>query len=326
VARALVVTLRDHNQSKSRQSLDLAARYLSFLQHAQLPDGHFHNLMSYDRRFIDERGSEDTLGRAMWGLGTAVARAPEEGMRRLAREMFERALGAARFHHPRAVAYAICGLCEFLSSYTNTTGVRRCLDRLSEQLVLLFDLTKETGWPWFGDELTYANAKMSFAMLSAYRFTQDERLKQIGLESLDFLIRQTYSDDQFDFIGNRGWFKKGQPRALFGQQPIEAGYTVEACFAAYEVSGKERYLELARAAAEWLLGRNRLGERLYDPASGACSDGLDAHGASLNSGAESCICALLALLVLSEQRIISRNVEPQIARPAPALPGRGAAA
>jgi hypothetical protein len=64
------------------------------------------------------------------------------------------------------------------------------------------------------------------------------------------------------------------------------------------VTGEARYRDAACSAAEWLLGANRLGVQLYDPDTGRCADGLDRHGASDNAGAESTICALLALLAL----------------------------
>ncbi|HWQ36639.1 MAG TPA: glycosyltransferase [Blastocatellia bacterium] len=306
-ARALVVAMLHWRQFGAQEALELATRYLSFLQYAQLPDGHFHNFMNYQREFLDERGSEDTLGRALWGLGTTVAFAPGDAMRALAREMFERALGALELHHPRALAYAICGLFNFLGHYDGATQVRRKLIELAEQLLGIYQcaraLDDEIGqWRWFGDDVTYGNAKMPQAMLLAYRVAGDERFRQAGLESLDFLLELTYRDGRFDFIGNQGWYRRGGERAAFGQQPIEAAYTAEASLAAYEVTGDLRYTELARAAAEWLLGRNRLGVRLYDFTTGACADGLDPHGASLNQGAESVICGLLALLAVSAQQ------------------------
>ena len=58
---------------------------------------------------------------------------------------------------------------------------------------------------------------------------------------------------------------------------------------------------MARAAAEWLLGRNRFSAQLYDLATGAWADGLDPQDPSFNQGAESVICALLTLLVVAEK-------------------------
>lgn len=299
-ARALIVALTHYELVGDELSLELIDRYLSFLQGQQLLDGHFHNFLSYSRQPVDERGSEDTLGRALWGLGEAVARGPKKTTRALAGEMFEKALGALQLQHPRAMAYAICGLHSFLQRYRGAALARRRLVELAEDLAGLFNVNSPA-WRWFGAELTYANAKMPHAMLLAFRTTGDERFKQIGLDSLDFLLATTYRRDHFDFIGNEGWYRSGGERAAFSQQPIEAGYTAEACLAAYEITGSPHYLDMARAAAEWLLGRNRLGARLYDATTGACADGLDPHGPSMNQGAESAICALLALLAVSRQ-------------------------
>ena len=228
-ARALVVTLMHYRQCGDDAALDLATRYLSFLAYAQLPDGHFHNVMSYTRQFLDERGSEDTVGRALWGLGTAVALAPGEGMRALACERFERALDALALTHPRALAYAICGLYNFLQRYDGAALVRRKLTELAEQLVVWYERScaeacgaSSAAWCWFGDALTYANAKMPQALLLAHGVTGAAHFRHIGLASLDFLLAETYRDGYFDFVGNQGWYCRGGARAILGQQPIEA--------------------------------------------------------------------------------------------------------
>ncbi len=301
VGRALVVTLLHHHQFGDEAALPLAVRYLSFLHYAQLPDGRFHNFMDYTRRFTDDVGSEDTLGRALWGLGAAIAYSPNEGMRALAREMFERAFPQLALKHPRAIAYAICGLYNFLLRYDGAAQVRRRLTELATQLLELYVQNRAEDWLWFQDALTYGNAKIPQALLLAYRATGEEEFKRVGLESLDFLIAQTYHNDYFDFIGNQGWYRRGGERAIFSQQPIEAGYTAEACLTAFKLTQEQRYLELARAAAEWLLGRNRLGARLYDLSTGACADGLEPQGPSMNQGAESAICCMLAFLTVAQQ-------------------------
>jgi glycosyltransferase involved in cell wall biosynthesis len=297
--RALVAVLMHYRQFDDAHAPALATKYLSFLQHAQLPSGHFHNFMRYDRRFADEAGGEDTQGRALWGLGVAVSHGHNEGARALARQMFERALGALELEHPHALAYAVCGLHAFLERYEGATRVRRKLRELAERLSSLYEQNRREDWRWFWDTLTYGNAKLPQAMLLAHEATGEGHFLKAGLESLDFLLAETFREGHFDFVGNRGWYRRGGRRAVFGQQTIEAGYTAEACSTAYEVTGERRYLELARAAVEWLFGRNRLRAPLYDPATGACSDGLDAHGPSMNQGAESVICCLLGLLAVS---------------------------
>ncbi len=311
--RALVVALSYHARRADALSLRLARTYLSFLQHAQRPDGRFRNFMGFDRAFLDEEGSQDTLGRALWGLGAAVAWGPTPAMRVLARQMFERAMHA-ELHHPRALAYALCGTALFLERYAGSAEVRLRLRALADRLAEHYDASCEGGWHWFQDTLTYANAKLPEALLLAYRATGEAALKRRGLEALSFLAEKTYHDEQFDFIGNRGWYRRGERRAVFGQQPIEAGYMAEACTLAHEVTGEARYWTLAQAAVEWFFGRNRLGARLYDPETGACTDGFDEGGPNLNQGAESVIACLLGLLAVTQERPEEKRLDGRFHR------------
>ena len=171
--------------------------------------------------------------------------------------------------------------------------------KLSDELVDLYEDTTEQGWEWFEKIVAYGNAKICEALLYAFKLTQDPKYKEVGLATLDFLTEKKWNGKFFDLVGNEGWFIKDQEKAVDGQQPIDAGYLVEAYIAAYEVTADRRYLHLAYHAFDWFLGRNRLGFPLYDFATGAVADGLDSHGVSANQGAESIICFLLALLSLS---------------------------
>ncbi len=51
----------------------------------------------------------------------------------------------------------------------------------------------------------------------------------------------------------------------------------------------------ARSSFEWFLGRNDLGQELYDPTTGGCCDGLQEDGINRNQGAESTLAFLLSL-------------------------------
>src|SRR3979411_336586 len=52
---------------------DWASRYLAFLEHAFNPDKkRFRNFLGYDHRWLEEQGSEDSHGRALWALGTLL--------------------------------------------------------------------------------------------------------------------------------------------------------------------------------------------------------------------------------------------------------------
>jgi hypothetical protein len=73
---------------------------------------------------------------------------------------------------------------------------------------------------------------------------------------------------------------------------------VEACVEAYLASGDPKWLQEARRAFEWFLGRNDLQAALYDHETGGCRDGLSPEGASQNQGAEAVLAWLGALLTL----------------------------
>lgn len=305
VGRGLVIAISAAMRHDA-VAASLVPIYLSFLQAAQRDDGSFDNILTFDRRFLPDTDSEDTVGQAAWGLGTVIGVSRNDGWRSLAHHLFDRALPSIDdLSHTRSVAYAISGLYGYLGRFPGALGVRRVTHRLAERLVGRLDDHRSAGWQWFEPSLTYANAKAPHALLLASRAFDDDGWRDAGLASLDFLLDTTFVDGRFDFIGNDGWYTKGGARAHFGQQPIEAGLTAEACMTAYEITGAGRYLDLAQAAAQWLLGRNRLGHALYDPSTGRCRDGLDRQGISENSGAESTICALLGLLAVPTTGVLA---------------------
>lgn len=201
---------------------------------------------------------------------------------------------------PRAIAYSMVGIDHLLQKFQGASQFRRLLVQLADKLVSLYKETRTVDWHWFEDAITYGNAKMSEALLRAYQVTKNEDYLNVALESLDFLTKEQWNGVYFELVGNDGWYPKGGERAFFGQQPVDAGYLVEAYVAASEVSDKFKYLELARLAFEWFLGRNRLNAALYDFADGSVADGIDSNGISANQGAESVVCYLLAVLSLSQ--------------------------
>ena len=298
VGRALVVAVEGAVRGDA-VAAGLVPGCLSFLQDAQQPNGRFANLMGFNRRFQEGTASQDTLGQAVWGLGVTVGTSPDQHYRALAAEVLERAVPAsAHLHATRAVAYAMTGLVGYLQRFPGALSVQRVLRTLAERQLHRLAAHSRDGWTWFDDALTYGNAVVPGALLLAGRALDEPAWTGTGTRTLDFLLERTFEDGRFSPVGNEGWFPRDGSKAVYGQQPVEAGLTVRACVTAHEVTGQARYQEAACSAAEWLLGANRLGVPLYDPDTGRCADGLDRHGASDNAGAESTISALLALLAL----------------------------
>ena len=151
-------------------------------------------------------------------------------------------------------------------------------------------------WQWFEDVVTYANAKLSHALILSGRCMNNAAMLETGLKTLRWLVKvQTSDAGSFRSIGSNGFFQRGEERALFDQQPIEAEATVSACIEAYCATGDMSWAAEARRAFEWFLGRNDLGLALYDPSTGGCRDGLHVDRVSQNQGSESTLAFLLAL-------------------------------
>lgn len=65
---------------------------------------------------------------------------------------------------------------------------------------------------------------------------------------------------------------------------------------AFQLSGKQKYADIAGHIAAWLLGANEAGINMYDKQTGRGYDGIIGKDkVNYNSGAESTIEALLAL-------------------------------
>jgi hypothetical protein len=304
-ARALLLmTLLEPQARAGLPILDgLADRYLAFVNHAFNPDlGRFRNFMDYTRAWLEPQGSEDSHGRALWALGATAGLSRDPGRQALAGHLFLAGLAAVRaFGHPRAWAYALLGIQHFLAAFPGDGQARRAESLLAGRLHGQYLRAGGPDWPWFEDRLTYCNARLPQALIRCGARTGRQDWLEAGLRALAWLAEiQTGADGRFAPIGCNGFFTRGQPRARFDQQPVEACATVSAALDAGAASGDPRWRERARAAFGWFLGRNQHGLALYDPRTGGCRDGLRAHCANQNQGAESTLSFLLALVEMRQ--------------------------
>ena len=82
---------------------------------------------------------------------------------------------------------------------------------------------------------------------------------------------------------------------------------VSACLTAWRATRDPVWRARAREAFRWFLGENQVGLPLYDPATGACSDGLQPDRLNENQGAESTLSFLLAL---GEMKLLESILAP----------------
>jgi hypothetical protein len=200
------------------------------------------------------------------------------------------------FKSPRAWAYALLGIDEYLRAFQGDRGVQEMLKGIAERLYALYLRSSSRDWPWFEDRVTYCNARLSQALLvSGPRMGQDE-MTAAGIRSLEWLVSiQCSEDGYFAPIGSNGFYVRGAPRAFFDQQPVETCAMVSACLEAHRLTGEDRWATHARCAFDWFLGQNQLQQALYDASTGGCRDGLHTDRVNANEGAESTLSFLLAL-------------------------------
>jgi len=269
---------------------DLASTYLAFLAACLNPDtGRFRNFMSHGRQWLEEAGSEDSHGRALWALGNGAGRSRNEGRRRLSRQLFESGLPVVEsFISPRAWAFTLLGVHEYLRMFTDAPRVKAVREVLTCRLVKLWENCATENWPWFEASATYDNARLCQALILSGQWMPHPEALDIGLKSLRWLasLHKTQAG-HFRPIGSNGFYVRDGTRADYDQQPVEAQAMVSACLEAFRATQDAAWSLEARRAFEWFLGRNDLGLPLYDSSTGGCSDGLHSDRVNENQGAES---------------------------------------
>jgi hypothetical protein len=283
-ARALIVAVRALALDAGDEDAPVVGESaLGFVERAARADGRFHNMMDQHGRFVDDVGSEDAAGRAVWACGVAAHGGPA-AWRGRANSILQRALRPAlELRWPRSRAYAALGF----AAARLTRGAPYALRRLADDLADQLEANAVREWYWWEPALTYGNARLPHALLAAAECTGSTRHRRLGLEALEFLAGITQCDAYFEPIGNAGWHARGGALASHDQQPIEACAMVDAWLAAEAATGDATYARHAACAFEWFLGANSEGLMVARPGDGACHDGLGVRDVNANMGAES---------------------------------------
>lgn len=301
-ARALILAvLLEELGNESPVVLRAATTYAAFVNAAfDVEDGRFRNFMSFDRRWTDERGSDDCFGRAVWALGTCVGRSRRADFQYWAVEMFNRALPqATALSSPRSAAFVLLGIHDYFRRLSGDRRVDQVRESLTTRLVDLYDRTASETWRWFEDSACYDNARLSQALILSGTGSGNPRAVEIGLRSLRWLLDiQRAPNGHLRPIGSNGFYPRGGECAQFDQQPVEVQAMVSACITAGNATGDASWLTEARLAFEWFLGRNDLGLDVYDAGTGGCRDGLHQDRVNQNQGAESTLAFQLSLAEL----------------------------
>ncbi len=304
-ARAFILTLLlpEMTSRVARQDVErLASIYLAFLWDAFDKNScRFRNFMSHGRAWLEDKGSEDSHARALWAAGMALGRSKNDGHRNLCALLFQQGLPAVEdFTSPRAWAFVLLAIQEYLRAFSGDRTVNQLRDILTKRLLDQFRTNASEEWQWFEPVATYDNAKLSHAMILSGYWTSRGDVLDVGLQSLRWLVEtQKAGAGHFAPIGCNGFWLRGGERARFDQQPLEAHAMISACLEAHALTRDEYWHRAARRSFEWFLGRNDLGQSLYDSSTGGCRDSLHSDRVSQNMGAESSLAFYLSLAEMS---------------------------
>jgi hypothetical protein len=266
--------------------------------------------MSYERKWLEKVGSEDSHGRALWALGVMAGWGLGSGQVEVATKLFKDALPALEtFGDSRAIAFPILGIQAYLRRNEDDQHVRELLKTLGNRLSTRFVQYATDDWKWHEDHLTYDNARLPQALMACGRATENDDMVSLGIGVLEWLrdVQVDPSVGWFVPVGNRGWYPKSGSVAQHDQQPLEAAAMVGACIEAYECTQSEEWIQLATTCFDWYLGKNDRRTKLYDHASGGCRDGLQQDSVNENQGAESTLSYILSLLALYNLRGLTVN-------------------
>jgi hypothetical protein len=298
-ARALILMHRLPGAVTAERS-ELTATYAAFVAHAWNDDERsFRNFMSYEREWLEPVGSEDSCGRSIWSVGVTAASGADEGQRRWAVRLMDRVLEREEaMASPRANAFVILGLSAMLEAGCADERIRTALAKRADGLAALFQFHTDQDLPWFETYLAYENARLPEALLRAGAALEAPSLIADGLAALTWLCaRQTGPLGQFLPVCTADVGRSVHAKSLFDQQPVEAAATLDACEAAWTLTGDTRWVEEAERAYAWFIGANTLAAPLAT-SNGECFDGLTWAGPNLNQGAESVLSLQLSICAL----------------------------
>ncbi len=276
--------------------------YASFVQYAWNPDERrFRNFMRFDRSWCEDVGSEDSNGRTVWALGITARDAQLAKHRDWATAMYDSTASCALdLGSLRAQAFAMLGAAAMLEASPGHQLSLSILAKFPDIHLALLEKARRPEWQWFEIVLAYDNARLPQALIRAGQALGRQDLIDCGLATLDWIVaKQTSPEGRFRAVGTESFGRSYEDPLQFDQQPLEAQATVDACTAAYEATGDQRWRDEAERAYRWFLGGNDLNLPLASVADGGCFDGLMPTGLNRNQGAESILALQLANCAIS---------------------------
>ncbi|MDF0707710.1 glycosyltransferase family 4 protein [Flagellimonas okinawensis] len=298
-ARALLMVCMTYKQKKDPLALEFMPVYLSYIHYMQNKDGTFRNFLSFNRNFLDEKGSEDSFGRTIWALGYLLANAPNDAYYQTGKLVFFDAVPYFdSIKSIRGIANTMIGISHYLRTNASDDAMKGTLHKLANILVSHYDQNHTEDWKWFESLLAYDNGILPLALLHAAEVLEDGDISKVAFDTMDFLTEHTMKDDYLSIIGNKDWYVREKERSMFAQQPIDAEAMVLMYHQAYVLTGDRDFLKKLFTSFMWFLGENDMRMSLYDFETKGCCDGFENYGVNRNQGAESSLAYLISHLTV----------------------------
>lgn len=333
VARAVVLLAGCANDSCTRSRQVILDKMMDFILYMQSDSGYFYNFIWHDgsinKTYRTSKALPDWWSwRAFWameeyaGLNAANAKKIEKACSKLAVRIFEDMLTSDRsvsetegvrlpaWLPGKAASDQAADLMLALEKYYRRTKDFRALELIKQlaEGILVMQAGDSLNFP-YGAFLSWNNTWHAYGNIQAYALLHAGAL----LGNKAFIDRALVEVDNF-----YPWLIQNGYMNYFSIRKTESGYEIAeqekfpqiaygirpmvfACTEAYRLTGKIKYLGMAKRAAAWFTGENPSGKVMWDTATGRCFDGIiSTEKINLNSGAESTIEALLALQAIQQ--------------------------
>jgi hypothetical protein len=265
----------------------------------QNKDGTFRNFLSFNRSFLDEVGSEDSFGRAVWALGYLLGNPPNDAYYQSGKLIFFNALpNFENLQSIRGIANTMIGISYYLRGNLSDESITEQLRNFAYKLINQYEEERSASWKWFEPLLAYDNAILPLALLHSADILNDDKINEVALETMDFLTQITLGHGYLSLIGNKNWYKKEGERSVFAQQPVDTLAMVLMFHEAFLLTKDKKHLKNLFTSFMWFLGENDLRMNLYDFETEGCCDGIESYGVNRNQGAESTLAYLISHLTV----------------------------
>jgi hypothetical protein len=263
----------------------------------QNKDGTFRNFLSFKRDYLDEVGSEDSFGRAVWALGYLLGNSPNDAYYQSGKMIFfDASKNFNKLRSLRGIANTIIGICYYLRTKKSDDSMTEILRKIVYKIIDQYDNENSPDWKWYESILSYDLGILPLSLFHAYEFLPEDKILNTAIESMNFLTSINLKDGFLSLIGNHKWYRRGGERAFYAQQPVDAMAMVLMYYQAFIATKNKEYLDLMFTSFMWFLGENDLRMTLYDFETQGCCDGIERYGINRNQGAESSLAYLISHL------------------------------